>query len=125
MKKKGEATMTEIDEKAVERMRQAITAYAGPVRRCPPGKARAPAAAAVVMNESVEWLKQHRGVRPIRNAKAARRQMRIVHAQKQRIVRRNAAVLKRINKRKARGRDLHDEEMEADAVGIRMCGSGL
>jgi hypothetical protein len=106
---KRRSNMTVTDEKAIERMRRAITAYTGPVMRCPPGKARASADAAVVTNESVEWLKQHRNDWPVKNAKDARRQMRIVHAQQQRIARRNAAVLKRINKRKARGRNLHDE----------------
>ena len=79
-------------------MRQAIAAYAGPVTRCPPGKARAPAEKkAVVRNVSVEWLKQNRNARPIRDKKAERRKMRMAHAQQQRITKRNAALLKRVN----------------------------
>jgi hypothetical protein len=60
--------MSKTDDQAVERMRQAIANYAGPVTQCPPGKARAtPAKKKVVRNASVEWLKQNRNARPIRD----------------------------------------------------------
>ena len=47
--------MTKIDEK----MCNTQADYTGPVTRCPPGPARAPAKYAAVMNDAVEWLKQH------------------------------------------------------------------
>ena len=90
--------MSETDDNAIEQMRQAIAIYAGPVTRCPPGKARAPAEKkTVVRNASVEWLKQNRNARPIRDKKAERRKIRMAHAQQQRIAKRNAALLKRVN----------------------------
>ena len=48
-------------------------------------------------NASVEWLKQNRNARPIRDKKAERRKIRMAHAQQQRITKRNAALLKRVN----------------------------
>jgi hypothetical protein len=80
-----------------EQFRQALTAYEGQVTRCPPGKPRAPTQKRVVRNASVEWLKQNRKVRPIRDKKAERRKLRMTHAQQQRIAKRNAALLKRVN----------------------------
>jgi hypothetical protein len=91
--------MKETDNKAIKQMRRAITNYARPVMRCPPGRARAPAETAVVINASVEWLKENRDVRPIRDAKAARRKMRMARAQQQRIAKRNVALLGRVNKK--------------------------
>jgi hypothetical protein len=84
------------DEKTIEQMRQAITNYAGPMTECPPGKARAPAEPAVLKNESVEWLKQNRRAQPVRDKKAIRRKMRMARAMRQRIAKRNAAVLNRV-----------------------------
>ena len=89
--------MTKIDEKINEEMRKAIATCDGPVTRCPPGSARAPAKEAVVRNASVKWLRENRDVRPIRDPKAARRRMRIARAQQQRIAKRNARLLKRID----------------------------
>ena len=89
-------TMT--DEKTTEQIRQAIANYAGLVTRCPPGNARAPAGAVVKMDDAVEWLRMHRGDRPFRNAKAARRLMRMARAQQQRVAKCNALLLKRIAK---------------------------
>ncbi len=90
--------MTKIDEK----MRKALADYSGPVTLCPPGRARAPAERALARNAAVEWLKKNRDVRPITDIKAARRQMRMVRARQQRIAKRNALLLKRANKRRAR-----------------------
>ena len=84
--------------KEEEAMRIAIATYNGPVTRCPPGKARAPAEKAVVMNRSVEWLKQNQHAPPIRDKKAVRRQMRKARAMQQRIAKRNTPLLKRINR---------------------------
>jgi hypothetical protein len=90
--------MSKTDDKAIEQMRQAIATYAGPVTQCSPGKARAPAQKkTVVRNASVEWLKQNRTARPSRDKKAERRKMRMAHAQQQRITKRNAVLLKRVN----------------------------
>jgi hypothetical protein len=79
-----------------EQLRQALAAYDRPVIRFPPGKPRAPAQNTVARNASVEWLKQNRNVRPIRDKKAERRKMRTAHAEQSRIAKRNAALLKRI-----------------------------
>jgi len=89
--------MNDTDDKAIELMKRSISAYAGPVTRCPPGRARAPADAATVRDSSVEWPMQNRGVRPVRNTKIERRQMRMARARQQRIAKRNAALLKRVN----------------------------
>ena len=88
--------MRKRDEKTIEQMRQAITNYAGPMTECPPGKARAPAEPAVFKNESVEWLKQNRRAQPVRDKKAIRRKIRMARAMRQRIAKRNAAVLNRV-----------------------------
>jgi len=80
-------------------MKHAIATYVGPVTRCPPGRARAPSVATVVMNASVEWLKCHRGDRPIRDPKAERKRMRMARAERERIAKRNAAVRNGINER--------------------------
>ena len=67
--------------KEEEAMQLGLAAYSGPVKRCPPGKARAPAAnEKAVMSRSVEWLKQNRHARPISDKKAVRRQMRMARA---------------------------------------------
>jgi hypothetical protein len=89
--------MNKTDDKTIEQMRQAIATYAGPVTRCPPGKARAPAEKTVMRNASVEWLKQNRNAQPIRDKKAEYRKMRMARAKQQRIAKRNAALLKRVN----------------------------
>ena len=90
--------MAKIDEK----MHKALADYAGPVTLCPPGWARAPAEDALARNAAVEWLKKNRDVRPITDFNAARRQMRMVCARQQRIAKRNALLLKRSNKKRAR-----------------------
>jgi len=41
----GRSDMNETDEKAIEQMKLALESCAGPVTRCPPGRARAPAEA--------------------------------------------------------------------------------
>jgi hypothetical protein len=83
--------MNKTDENTTEQMRQAIATYAGPVTRCPPGRARAPAETAVVMNASVEWLRENQDARPVRDTKAPRRKMRMTRAQQQRLAKRNAS----------------------------------
>jgi hypothetical protein len=89
-----------------EQLRQAIATYAGPVTQCPPGKARAPAEKkTVVRNASVEWLKQNRNARPIRDKKAERRKMRMAHAQEQRIAEHNAPLLKLIEEQERMSRN--------------------
>jgi hypothetical protein len=96
--------MTTIDENT----RKALADYTGPVTRCRPGRARAPAEKAagmtgaappkkaVVMNRAtVEWLKQHRADQPTKDVKAERKRLRRARAQRERIASRNAAVRKR------------------------------
>lgn len=87
-------------DKTIEQMRQAIENYAGPVTECPPGRARAPAELAVFKNESVEWLKQNRSAEPVRDERAMRRKMRMARAMRQRIAKRNTALLNRIGGRR-------------------------
>src|ERR1700674_4078216 len=86
--------MTKIDQK----MRKALADYTGPVTRCPPGLARAPAKYAAVTNDAVEWLKQHRAEKPTKDAKAERKRLRRARALQERIAMRNAAVRKQIGK---------------------------
>jgi hypothetical protein len=87
-------------DEAVEQMREAIKKYAGPVKQCPPGKARAPVEVVVFKNKSVEWLKHNRTSRPIRDKKARRRNMRMARAKRQRIAERNATLLNRVGGRR-------------------------
>jgi hypothetical protein len=88
--------MSETDENAIQELSRAIAAFAGPVTRCPPGKARAPTKPTVVINKSVEWLKENRGVHPVRNVKAERRRARMGRAWQKLIVKRNTPLLKRV-----------------------------
>jgi poly(3-hydroxyalkanoate) synthetase len=45
----------------IEAMKRAIAAYAGPVTRCAPGKARAkPLKRKKVRDDATRWLRQHR-----------------------------------------------------------------
>jgi hypothetical protein len=78
-----------------EQTRRAIAAYSGPVRRCRPGTARAKGVK--IVDEAAMFLSRHRDDVPVRDAKAERRQMRMVRARAQRIADRNEAI------RKARG----------------------
>jgi len=88
------------DDNTIEQMRDAITKYAGPVTKCPPGKARAPIELPVFTNKSVEWLKQNRAAQPVRDKRAMRRKKRMARAMQQRIAKRNAALLNRIGGRR-------------------------
>jgi len=102
--------MNDTGEKKIrDEMRKALASYTGPVTQCPPGRARASAEAALARNAAVEWLKKNRDARPITDIKAARRQMRMVRARQQRIAKRNAPLLKRANKRRAREPGLNDK----------------
>ena len=93
-------TDVKTDEKIMEEMKQAISNYTGSVTRCPPGKARAPVEGAVLKkNASVEWLRQHRYIKPITDPDAMRRQVRIQRGQRSRIAERNAAIKKRLGER--------------------------
>ena len=87
-------------DEAIEQMREAIQKYSGPVKKCPPGKARAPVEVAVFKNKSLEWLRQNRTARPIRDKKAMRRNMRMALAKRQRIAERNATLLNRVGARR-------------------------
>ena len=77
-------------------MREAVAAYNGPVRQCPPGKPRAPTERVIAKNKSVEWLKKHRHDQRSENPKAKRRWSRLARYEKARIAARNAALLGRI-----------------------------
>jgi hypothetical protein len=99
IKRKWRSDVKANDDKTIEQMREAIKKYAGPMTKCPAGKARAPVEVVVFKNKSVEWLKQNRNARPVRNKKAMRRKKRMARAQQQRIAKRNAAVLSRVGGR--------------------------
>ena len=79
-----------------EEMQLAIGNYTGPITKCRPGRARAPAMAASTAkkNASVEWY-----AKPIKDQKAMRKQMRILRAQQSRIAERNAAIKRWIGER--------------------------
>ena len=109
----GRSDMNETDEKAIEQMKLALASCAGPVTRCPPGRARAPAEAAVVRSASVQRLRKNQDARPIRDTKAARRQMRVARAQQQRVGKCNAPLLKRINKQERNARARENERVAA------------
>jgi hypothetical protein len=92
------------DDNTIEQMKQAIKDYAGPVTRCRPGKARAPEVV-VFKNKAVEWLKQNRNAKPLKDEKAMRRKKRMVRAEQERIAKRNAALLKRVDDRRKMDRE--------------------
>jgi hypothetical protein len=82
----------------IEEMMKAVASYTGPVTRCRPGRARAPAKKALAMNGAVEWLKQHRADQPTKDPEADRKRLRRARAQRERVARRNAAVRKRVGR---------------------------
>ena len=93
-------TDVKTDEKIMEEMKQAISNYTGSVTGCPPGNARAPAEGAVLKkNASVEWLRQHRSIKPTTDLNAMRKRMGMSRAQQLRIAKRNAAIKKRLGER--------------------------
>lgn len=87
-----------LDERLAEEraMEAAIAAYAGPVTRCPPGRARGKY---IVTDAAEKFLDEHRFDTPTPDAKAERRRMRIERLQQQHIARRNAPLLAQVNKR--------------------------
>jgi hypothetical protein len=84
-----------VNTKSNEDMQLAIGNYTGPIAKCHPGRARAPAKAAAAKKiASVECY-----AKPIKDQKAMRKQMRILRAQQSRIAERNAAIKKRLGER--------------------------
>jgi len=77
-------------------MRKAVAEYTGPVNRCRPGKARAPAEVAIRKNNAVEWLIQHRRDPKIVNEGAKRQLSRLEKYRKNRFAARNAPLLLRL-----------------------------
>jgi hypothetical protein len=75
-------------------MLKALASYSGPVTKCPPGKARG-ADLPRKENRTQQWLNGHRGDVPLRDEKAERRRKRMARAERARIARRKASVLKR------------------------------
>jgi hypothetical protein len=96
----------------IEAMKRAIAAYAGPVTRCSPGKARAkPLRSKKVVDDATRWLQRHRHdvsvPKPFvdENAEAERGRRRKVRAERKRLRRAaNAMALKRIREQWARRR---------------------
>ena len=84
--------MTKIDMELMN----LVAAYTGSVTRCRPGRAHAPAEHKPMVSKSVEWLKQHRAYKPIKDAKAERKRLRRERSQRERIAKRNAAIHVRI-----------------------------
>jgi hypothetical protein len=79
-----------------EEMQLAIGNYTGPITKCRPGRARAPAMAA---STAKKMLPSNGTPKPIKDQKAMRKQMRILRAQQSRIAERNAAIKRRIGER--------------------------
>jgi hypothetical protein len=99
----------------IEAMKRAIAAYAAPVMRCAPGKARAkPLRRKKVLDDATRWLRHHRydalPPKPVDDAEAERGLRRRARAERKRMRRAtNAAARKRIREPCARGeRDLRD-----------------
>ena len=82
--------MTKIDIEMLE----ALAAYSGPVKRCPPGKARG-ADLPKRKDRGQRWLHAHRDDVPSRDEKAVRRKQRMARAEREGIAKRNAFVRKR------------------------------
>jgi hypothetical protein len=95
-KSRPERRSINMKTKINEEMQLAIGNYNGPITKCRPGRARAPAMAASTAkkNASVEWY-----AKPIKDQKAMRKQMRILRAQQSRIAERNAAIKRWIGER--------------------------
>jgi hypothetical protein len=93
------------EDNTIEKMREAIKKYAGPMTKCPPGKARAPIEVPVFRNKSVEWLKKNRAAKPVRDEKAMRRKKRMARAEQERIAKRNEVLLKRVDGRRKMDRE--------------------
>ena len=86
----------------IKAMERAIAAYAGPVTRCSPGKARAkPLRWKKVVDDATRWLRQHRYdaplPKPVDDAEAERGRRRKARGERKRMRRTaNAAARKRI-----------------------------
>jgi hypothetical protein len=78
----------------IEQMKTAIAAYAGPVTQCPPGEAMGKAVPR--HSETTLWLKEHKHDRRYIDPIATRRRLRMEEARRERIERRNAAILKAV-----------------------------
>ena len=85
-------------QRIADEMRRAISAYTGPVTKCPPGEA----AAAEIKLPTVagEYLKAHSDDPP--DAVADARRHRMARMTRECIAERNAPILKRIDKQKRR-----------------------
>jgi len=76
-------------------MHRAISAYTGPVTKCPPGTANA--STVKKLTEAGLYLKEHHNDPPDAAAEARRR--RVVRAKRERIAKHNEPLLERIEKR--------------------------
>jgi hypothetical protein len=87
--------VTETHTKISVQMRTALTAYTGPITKCPAGK---PRGKVVKLRDAADrWLNKHRASSlMIKDEKAERRKVRLARAQRERIANRNAAIRKRI-----------------------------
>ena len=84
-----------MNTKINEEMQLAIGNYTGPITKCRPGRARAPAMAAAAKKiASVNGTPSR-----YKDQKAIRKQMRMMRAQQSRIAERNAAIKKRLGER--------------------------
>jgi hypothetical protein len=75
-------------------MLKALKSYCGPVTKCPPGKARG-ADLPEKKDRTQRWLNEHRGDVRLRDEKVERGRKRMARAERKRIAKRNASVLKR------------------------------
>jgi hypothetical protein len=81
-------------------MQRAISAYNGPVTKCPPGEASA--SAVKTQTKAGKYLKAHRNDPP--DAAAEARRHRMARMKRERIAKHNAPLLKLIEKRRQKFR---------------------
>jgi hypothetical protein len=89
-------------KRADDEMIKAIANFAGPVTRCPPGRAQE-WAVRPAPDRAAQWLSKHRDDPSAKNPNAERKKARAKRLWSERIRERNAAVLKRIAKHERRG----------------------
>lgn len=89
-----EQVKTPEQDRIAEEMRRAISAYSGPVTKCPPGEASA--AYTKKTNPAIEYLKAHRDDPP--DAAAEARRHRVARMKRQRISKHNAPIMRRMEK---------------------------
>jgi hypothetical protein len=81
------------DTEAKQAMLNALAGYTGPITHCPDGEAMAKPLKMV--DGAAQWLKEHRRDRRHVDPTAMRKRLRLERAKRERIERRNAAIMKK------------------------------